>query len=295
MLMSTMEIPLLQPLPQPPALTYTAPSLCHDAEHAVAAALCLAGSEAVFLEPHLTLLLHRSNGIVPHASYFITTHPVAADAEGLKDVILAGSPAAAKHEFSGDEAVAFGKEEFGHREADHGISGASRQVLESERAALVAQKSKTMLNKKRMMVARKLQSAVTSQRRKIVMINGLSWGERVCLLQFREGRLVDAPFTARLLHSYRVIGCFLIGENVCTVDSQGWIKWCTPPFYCAFGVFFPNSWVQAQRRHSQPLVCARSAAGCCRSLHHSVCAASSVGCTILFNLPPDASVHLVTR
>jgi hypothetical protein len=292
MLMSTMEIPLLQPLPQPPALTYTAPSLCRDTEHAVAAALCLAGSDSVFLESHLTLLLHRSNGIVPHASYFITRHPVAADTEGLKDVILAGSPAAAKNDFSGEEAVAFGNEEFGHREADNGISGTSRQVLESERAALVAKQSKTLLNKKRMMVARKLQSAVASQRRKIVMINGLSWGERVCLLQFCEGRLVDAPFTARVLHSCRVIGCFVIGENVCTVDSQGWIKWFACPFYFVFSVLFPNSWVQAQRRHSQSLVCARSAAGCCGSLHHSVCAASSVDRTFVCLIYPQMHRHI---
>jgi hypothetical protein len=37
-LMSMMEIPLLQQLPQPPSLTYTAPSRCIHTEHAAAAA-----------------------------------------------------------------------------------------------------------------------------------------------------------------------------------------------------------------------------------------------------------------
>jgi hypothetical protein len=33
------------------------------------------------------------------------------------------------------------------------------------------------------------------------------------------------PFAARVLHAHRILACFNIDGNICTVDSSGWIKW----------------------------------------------------------------------
>lgn len=218
MLMTTMEIPLLQPLPQTPSLTYCVPSQCRDTEHAAAAALCLSGNENVLLDSRLMLLLHRSQGVVPHASHFIAKHPVCLPSDDLKGVMLPDSPAAHRPQAVGGDDIAVQRDVVG--EILH------HEEMLSPVAVPVVSAPKSFLAKKHVMVARKLQSAVASQRRKIEMMSGISWGERMCLQQFCECRLMDVPFTARIVHSSRILACFYISGNLCTVDSEGWIKWC---------------------------------------------------------------------
>ncbi len=91
--------------------------------------------------------------------------------------------------------------------------------------AAAAKKTKSLLSQKHISVARKLQAAVATQRQKVAMSHGLSWGERVSLQQFHREKLMSVPFAAAVVHAGRVIACFVIGGNICTVDCLGWMKW----------------------------------------------------------------------
>ncbi len=211
-----MEIPLLQQLPQPPSLTYTAPPRCVHTEHAAAAALCLSDSNVSLLDPHLMLLLHCSEGVVPHASHFISKHPVSFDNSNFKDVLLTSSGHSAE---AGDGSVL--RDPVEHSDE----SFLQTTIANHVQGGAAAQKPKSLLAQKQITVARKLQAAVATPRRKIFMTTGLSWGERVSLQQFHQDRMASVPFTARVVHAGRILACFLIEGNICTVDCLGWIKW----------------------------------------------------------------------
>ena len=255
-LMSMMEIPLLQQLPQPPALTYTAPSLCNHTEHAAAAALCLAGTGLDRLDGHLVLLLHRSKGVVPHASHFISKRLMPSDSTGFADVLSAGGGHSAGKRSEDDGSTVHSSAAHDHLEPSDTsaqqmpVALGAANSLESNHApssggtAAAAKKSKNLRAQKQMLVARKLQGAVASQRQTIVMKNGLSPGERLSLQQFHQGKLVNLPFLAAAVHAGRILGCFFTGGSVCTVDCLGWFKWCVssqlqPCIYSHPSMFVP--------------------------------------------------------
>jgi hypothetical protein len=236
-LMSMMEIPLLQQLPQPPALTYTAPSLCNHTEHATAAALCLTGTGSVQLDAHLMLLLYQSNGVVPHASHFISKRSIPFDSTDFSDVLSIGGGHSAGKRSEEDGSRVDSSATHEHLEASDSSaqqmpvalgaanSHESNHPLPSGGTATAAKKSKNLRAQKQFLVARKLQDAVASQRQAIVMKNGLTPGERLSLQQFHQGKLVNLPFSAAAAHTGRILGCFLTDGNVCTVDCLGWLKW----------------------------------------------------------------------
>ena len=220
MLMSAMEIPLLEPVPQPPSLSYTAPLTCSHTEHAAAAALCFTDSANVHLDPQLMSLLRSSLGVVPHASHFVSKHSASVDNVGLSDV-FAASGGVSKSD--GEEAIA--QHSLKHEDNDL-ANGSPQPNSKSETAqGRHTKASSSLLAKKHVDVARRLQAALASHRKAIVMADGLSWGERVVLQQFRDERLLNIPFSASSVHSGRVLACFYIGGSLCTVDCLGWIKW----------------------------------------------------------------------
>jgi len=221
MLMSAMEIPLLEPVPQPPSLSYTAPLTCSHTEHAAAAALCFTDSANVHLDPQLMSLLRSSLGVVPHASHFVSKHSASVDNVGLSDV-FAASGGVSKSD--GEMATV----QQSHKHEDNGLADGSPQPNPKSETAQGrhTKASSSLLAKKHVDVARRLQATLASHRKAIVMADGLSWGERVVLQQFRDERLLNIPFSASVVHSGRVLACFYIGGSLCTVDCLGWIKWC---------------------------------------------------------------------
>jgi hypothetical protein len=220
MLMSAMEIPLLEPLPQPPSLTYTAPLACSFTEHAAAAALCFIDSDNIHLEPELMSLLRSSLGVVPHASHFVSKRSAAVDNVGLSDVFAASGGVS---KADGDEAAAH----QAHKHEGNGLANGSPQPNPKFETAQGGhtKAASSLLAKKHVDVARRLQTTLASRRQAIVMTNGLSWGERVALQQFHNEKLLNIPFSASVVHSGRVLACFYIDGSLCTVDCLGWIKW----------------------------------------------------------------------
>jgi hypothetical protein len=225
-LMSMMEIPLLQQLPQPPALSYTAPSACTHTEHAAAAALCLSRSDIEQLDPRLVLLLHLSDGVIPHASHFISKNLVPLENGSFEDVMATSSGHSAHaHAEPGDAAIIHHAHEHVGLSEERIRSSTDTQHTFHTQEAAAAKKTKNLLSQKHISVARKLQTAVATQRQKVTMSHGLAWGERVSLHQFHHEKLMSVPFAAAVVHTGRVIACFVIGGNLCSVDCLGWMKW----------------------------------------------------------------------
>ncbi len=221
MLISAMEIPLLEPLPQPPSLSYTAPLACSFTEHAAAAALCFTDSDNVHLEPQLMSLLRSSLGVVPHASHFVSKRKNASvDNVGLSDVFAASGGVS---KADGDEATSLQP----HKYEGNGLANGSPQPNPKSETAQGGhtKAASSLLAKKHVDAARRLQATLASRRQAILMTDGISWGERVALQQFRNERLLNIPFSASVVHSGRVLACFYIDGSLCTVDCLGWIKW----------------------------------------------------------------------
>ena len=178
-------------------------------------------------------LLRSSLGVVPHASHFVSKRSASVDNVGLSDVFAASGGVS---KADGDEATA----QQSHKHEDNGLANGSPQPNPKSETAQVGhtKAASSLLAKKHVDVARRLQATLASHRKAIVMADGLSWGERVALQQFRDERLLNIPFSASVVHSGRVLACFYIGGSLCTVDCLGWIKWC---------VFFSCSLLQYPR------------------------------------------------
>ena len=271
----------------PLVLSYTVPAPCNDTEHAAAAALCCA--DGGHLDPHLLLLLMRSDGVVPHASHFVSKHPFHVhDNGGLSDVLPAdGATVAAGaddgNERHGQELASFDEPKIAasgvaavaeapHAHVEPGSDGLPPYTLA---ASTALQKTGSLLaHKKHAPLFNKLHASLASLRATNSMMNGVSWGERMCLQQFRKGKLVSVPFTAAAVHVGRIVACFCSAGRLFSVDSLGWMKWCIPlhltpstPFHLPL----PYASPQAQSRPLHAPLRAKLGAGCCWRIDIAVC------------------------
>ncbi len=144
--------------------------------------MCLSRSDIEQLDPHLVLLLHLSDGVIPHASHFISKNSFPSENGSFEDVMAASSGNSAHAHAESEDATAIHHphEQIGLSEERIRSSTDTQHAFHAQDAA-AANKTKSLHSQKHISVARKLQAAVATQRQKVAMSHGLSWGERVSL------------------------------------------------------------------------------------------------------------------
>jgi hypothetical protein len=197
-----------QPRPRRQLSCCSAPSNCRHTEHAVAVACCL--SDTSTLDPQLAMLLHCSYGVIPRASDLINHDADVSHLGAVADSVLQPSINTISESLVEDV-------------LPQGSGGLVAEVARGSPEAV--RKVCSVLSKQHLSGAARLRDALATQRQSVRMVDGLSWAEYICLLQFSRERLLNTLFRGVIGHAGRVLACFHLGSSLCSVDSLGWIKW----------------------------------------------------------------------